>query len=62
MFGLLLRFDFVRLLVDGVEHRLGNFRLPTLRDDKWKVLVQLLVLLGQLCGSIGNKERDKCDK
>ena len=28
VFGLLLRLGFVRLLVDGVEHRLRDFRLP----------------------------------
>ena len=54
VFGFLLGLGFVSFLVDSFEDRVRHFRLPTLRNYQRKVLVELLVFLGQL----GNKPRD----
>lgn len=48
VFGFLFGLGFVSFLVDSFKDRVRHFRLPTLRNYQRKVLVEFLVLFGQL--------------
>lgn len=48
LFRLLLGLEFVCLLIDSLENRLCNFRLPSLRYNQREVFVLHLVGFGKL--------------